>query len=278
MPELPEVETIVNDLRPRLVGRTIQGVEVGWPGTIAALEPAELTRRLVGKRVVDIARRGKNIIIWLFGGEALLVHLRMSGRLGVAESAEEPGRFQRIALCLDNGTQLRFADLRKFGRVRLVPAAEVAQLDVRLGPEPLGQDFTPEALRGLLGARRGHVKPLLLDQSFLAGLGNIYADETLFAAGIHPHRIAASLTGEEVCRLHAALRAVLGQGVADRGTTFSDYRDGYGQPGAHQNQLMVYRRTGQPCRRCGAPIERLRFGGRGTHFCPRCQLPAPESS
>jgi formamidopyrimidine-DNA glycosylase len=272
MPELPEVETIVADLRPRLVGHTIRDVEVGWPGAIGGLSPNEFASRLRGKRITDVGRRGKNILFWLSADEVLLLHLRMSGRLWLTEASELEPRFQRVAIELDDGRKLRFADLRKFGRLSLVPASEVAHLIDRLGPEPLGAEFTAEGFVRMLSSRRAQVKALLLDQSFVAGVGNIYADEALFAARIHPHRIAATLTKEEATRLHGALQAVLGQSIRNRGTTFSDYRDGRGRPGQNQDWLKVYRRTALPCPECGTPVQRLRFGGRGSHICPQCQV------
>lgn len=275
MPELPEVETIVNELRPFLVGRTFTGAKVEWPGTLAGMNPANFADRLTGQRVARVARRAKYILIYLEGGDVLVVHLRMTGRLLLRKQGEEADRFLRLTLPLDNGEELRFADLRKFGRVTLVSAEEVPALLAKLGPEPLGDEFDVAAFAAIVGKRRAPIKTVLLNQALLAGLGNIYADEALFLAGIHPLRRADSLSAEELARLHAGVRKALGDGIANRGTTFSDYRDARGNAGKNQESLNVYRRTSLPCPRCGAPVERLVVGGRSTHFCPSCQ-PAPE--
>jgi len=268
LPELPEVETVVRGLRERLVSQTITGVEVFWERTIAAPSPAEFTAGVTGQRILGVDRRGKYIIMHLQRGD-LLVHLRMTGQLLLAPKSEAAGcRHLRLALDLDGG-RLLFNDARKFGRMCLVPDA--ATFLATLGPEPLDASFAAADLAGRLGKRHAPIKALLLDQSFLAGVGNIYADEALYTAGIAPERSACSLTGAEAVALHAALRSELARAIANRGTTLSDYRDAGGQQGAHQEALYVYGREGQPCRRCGCAIVRNRLRGRSSYRCPRCQ-------
>jgi formamidopyrimidine-DNA glycosylase len=268
MPELPEVETIKNDLRQALIGRRFNKVTVHWPRTVAHPAPEPFQRRLEGQRVLDVGRRGKYLVFRLSGGDYLLIHLKMTGRLLIRETGAAMEPHVRVVFDLDDGRQLRFDDTRKFGRMYLVddPQTVVG----RLGPEPL--DFTLEVFASLIARRRGRLKSLLLNQEFLAGLGNIYADEALFAASLQPLRCANTLTPAEVERLYHGIRHVLRQALARRGTTFDGrYRDPAGEAGGYQERLAVYRRAGQPCPRCGTPIERLVVGGRGTFFCPRCQ-------
>ena len=270
MPELPEVETVARGLRESLVGRTVTGVAVGWPRTIARLGVAEFTERVAGQRVTLIGRRGKYVIIGLSRGY-LLVHLKMSGRLSVVPRDEPSDQHVHVLFDLDDGRQLRFRDVRKFGRIYLVD--HPSEITAGLGPEPLADDFKAEDFSRLLARRRGRLKSLLLNQQFLAGLGNIYADEALFAAQLHPMRKADSLTADEEARLYAAIRTVLNQAVTSRGTTLDDggYTDANGQAGGYQDRIVVYGRGGEPCLRCATPIERIVIGGRSAHFCPHCQ-------
>jgi formamidopyrimidine-DNA glycosylase len=243
---------------------------VRWPRTIACPPPDQFREAIAGRRVTSVGRRGKYVVLGLDRG-FLLIHLKMSGRLYVVPAGQSPDRHEHTVFDLDDGQQLRFRDVRKFGRVYLVD--DVEQVTGDLGPEPLADDFTLAEFRRRLERRSGRLKSLLLNQSFLAGLGNIYTDEALFQAGLHPLRRAGSLTPAEQERLYAAIRGVLGRAVANRGTTLGDggYVDARGQAGQHQEQIMVYGRTGEPCLRCGAPIERLVIGGRSSHFCPCCQ-------
>ncbi len=270
MPELPEVETVARGLEGPLVGRTITGVTVDWPRTIAYPEPGDFERLVVGRRVASTGRRGKYVVIGLDQGH-LLIHLKMSGRLQIVPAKEPVDKHTHTLFDLDNGRQLRFQDTRKFGRVYLVDDLE--QVTGDLGPEPLADEFTLDAFRQTLARRSGRLKSLLLNQQFLAGLGNIYADEALFAAGLHPLRAADSLSLDEQRRLYEAIRCVLSQAVESRGTTLGDggYRDARGQAGAFQDQIKVYGRGGEPCLQCQTPIERLVISGRSSHFCPRCQ-------
>jgi formamidopyrimidine-DNA glycosylase len=272
MPELPEVETIVRDLRPKLVGRTITGVRhCDWPKTVAPLDPAYFCAALGGETILDVTRRAKYILLHLSSGRVLAIHLRMTGALTTHPASHPAGKATRLIFQLDNGAELHFTDARKFGKVRLLTPDEVPAFLDSLGPEPLPDDFTLARFRALLAGRRAQLKPLLLNQRVLAGLGNIYADEALFLARIHPLRTAASLTEDETERLYHAIRQVLTQGIANRGTTISDYRDGSGDKGRNQEALNAYGQRDQPCPRCGTPIVRLVVGGRGTHICPACQ-------
>lgn len=270
MPELPEVETVVRGLQG-LVGRRITDVEVRWERTVAVPDVETFVRRLQGRRIEEIKRRGKWVVIRLDGGFFLLIHLRMSGRLVVGWGSGADDRHLRVVLVLDDGSRLFFSDPRKFGRMALVEDPEHLLGD--LGLEPLDEGFTVERLRDRLAGRRARLKSLLLDQRVVAGLGNIYADEVLWRARLHPLRRADRLTEEEVARLHRAIRDVLREAIAGRGTTLRDgrYVGADGRPGGFAPRLAVYRRTAQPCPRCGTPIQRIRVGGRGTHFCPRCQ-------
>jgi formamidopyrimidine-DNA glycosylase len=271
VPELPEVETVARGLRVCLLDRTITGAAVGWPGSIARPTVDEFTARVAGRRVTLVGRRGKYVVIGLDRGY-LLVHLKMSGRLRVVPVNDPLDKHVHVFFDLDDGQQLRFRDVRKFGRIYLVD--DPSDVIAGLGPEPLADDFTVDDFRSLLARRRGRLKPLLLNQQFLAGLGNIYADEVLFLARLHPLRTADSLTPDEEARLYEATRAVLGQAVASRGTTLDDggYTDARGQAGGYQDQLAVYGREGKPCLQCQTSVERIVIGGRSAHFCPSCQV------
>lgn len=270
MPELPEVETVARGLEPQLVGRTIGGVTVYWPRTVAIPSVRDFETKLIGRRVVSVGRRGKYVVLQLDRGY-LLIHLKMSGRLMVLPLEEPLDKHTHTLFDLDNGRQLRFRDVRKFGRVYLVE--ELAQVTGTLGPEPLDQDFSLKEFQRLLSRRSGRLKPLLLNQQFLAGLGNIYADEALFAAGLHPLRKADTLAPDDQARLYAAIRTVLQRAIDRRGTTLDDggYTDAAGEAGEYQFDISVYGRTGEACNVCGGPIEREIVGGRSTHYCPQCQ-------
>lgn len=275
MPELPEVETIARGLRASLSGRTITGVTVRWEPTIGCPSVEQFREQISGLRVQSIGRRGKYLVLELDRGY-LLIHLKMSGRLYVVPSSRPLEKHEHTTFDLDDGRQLRFRDVRKFGRVYLVDRPERVTAD--LGPEPLAEDLTLEAFRRRLAARSGRLKSLLLNQAFLAGLGNIYADEALFRAGLHPLRTVPSLTADEEASLYEAIRSVLRQAIADHGTTLGDggYVDVRGEAGDYQERIAVYGRTGESCLRCQTPIERLVIGGRSSHFCPTCQATTGE--
>jgi formamidopyrimidine-DNA glycosylase len=271
MPELPEVETVARDLRTHLIGRMITGATVSWHRTVARPAVEEFVDQVVGRCVRSVSRRGKYVIIEFERGY-LLIHLKMSGRLYVVPAEERLDGHIRAIFDLDNGQQIRFQDTRKFGRIYLVD--DPLEVTAGLGPEPLDDDFTLGDFRRQLARRTGRLKPLLLNQQFLAGLGNIYADEALFAAKLHPLRKADSLTPTEQARLYKAIRAVLEGAVTGRGTTLSDggYADASGRAGTYQTRLAVYGREGEVCPRCLTPVVRIVLGGRSAHFCPNCQV------
>lgn len=283
MPELPEVEYVARQLRQTLIGRAIRDVRVNWPRTIAHPDAQTFCAGLPGARVLGIERRAKYLLISLSGERALLIHRRMTGNLLLFPAAAGDGPWEvvsdpycRVVFLLDDGRRLVFTDPRKFGRVALYPNRELAGALAGLGLEPLSEAFTPQALAALLAGRSRQMKPLLLDQTCIAGIGNIYADEALFRAGIHPLRRAETLTTEEIVRLHAAIQAVLTMGIEHGGTTFGRHQDIWGEAGRNRAHLAVYQRAGEPCLRCGTLLARLVVAQRGTHFCPACQ-PGPEA-
>lgn len=272
MPELPEVETIARNLAPQLIGRTIVTIEkLDWERMVETPDLATFSSELAGRRILAVGRRAKWLLISLDANWTLALHLRMSGNLTLYPATVVPDQYTHLVLGLENGERLFFHDQRKFGRVRLLDPAGLADLDRAHGPEPLSAEFTPARLATVVAGRRTPIKVLLLDQQRIAGIGNIYASEALWIAGIHPLRAAGSLTEAEVIRLHAALREVLVQAIHNSGSTLRNYRNGYGQNGQQQEYFMVYDRAGQACTRCGTPIERVVVAQRSTFFCTVCQ-------
>jgi len=274
MPELPEVETVVNDLRPGLVGRTIVGAWVHWPKTIATHTPIEFSKKIINQSILGINRRGKFLSFALSSGDTLFVHLRMTGRFTIEQKPGTSGSHERVSLELDNDCVLKFHDTRKFGRWFLVK--DVREIVGKLGPEPLDLDFTLREFRLMLSSKSRRLKPLLLDQSFLAGLGNIYVDEALWLAKLHPNSLSNQISQQKAKALFEAIRSVLKRGLETQGTTLGSgksnfYRPG-GERGKHQDILNVFRRTGLPCPRCGTPIVRIVVAQRSTHICPKCQV------
>ena len=274
MPELPEVQTVVDHLnRHPVTGRTIVSARVRWPKTIADMSVSRFCRTINGRVVQRIGRRGKYIVFHLTGGWTLLIHLRMTGRLTIAPEKAARDPHEHVILGIDHGESLRFQDTRKFGRFFLT--TDPRGILGALGPEPLAQSFTGRRLGSMLHATRRQLKPLLLDQHFLAGLGNIYVDEALWTAGIHPLRISRSLNRAETARLHRAIRRVLRRGLDNRGTSLGGGKGNFtsadSRPGRNADQLNVFRRTGRPCPRCRATIARIVVAQRSTHICPRCQ-------
>jgi formamidopyrimidine-DNA glycosylase len=265
MPELPEVETIVRRLREPLMGRVFTDAYVGWERTVQT-PIEELREQLPGRRIEDINRRGKYLVFQLSGEDSLIVHLKMTGDLQVLPTTDPPHQHDRIVFYLDNGHQLRFRDQRKFGRVYLT--ADPAWVLGRLGPEPLAAAFTEDDFLALFDRRSARIKSLLLNQEFIAGLGNIYADEALFLAGIRPQRRADTLLEEEKRRLYRSIRQVLNTAIEQKGSSLTDeaYRGG-----RYQQQFLTYGRGDQPCPTCGSLIQRIRLNQRSAHFCPNCQ-------
>jgi formamidopyrimidine-DNA glycosylase len=271
MPELPEVETIRRDLEPLISGRQITGawISENAPRLVQLLTPGDFCRLLTGRRIEGLSRRGKYLIIDLDGGLMWVVHLRMTGRFQHHADACPDSPYLRARFELDDGSRLCFIDLRKFGMMWMVD--DWALVNSQLGPEPLEDAFDLAAFRTALKRRSAPIKSVLLDQTVLAGVGNIYADEALFAAGIRPTRAANTLTKPAVARLFEGIRLVLQIALGDRGSSFRDYVDAAGREGGHQLKVKVFRRTGEPCYACGTEIRRTRVGGRSTHYCPRCQ-------
>lgn len=273
MPELPEVETIANNLRggmgdqPSLIGRDILRASLLWERTLAEPSPSEFPERITGQSFQSIGRRGKFLLFQLTA-DSLLIHLRMSGDLAVEPVAAPVGKHHRLILDLAGGIRLAFVDPRKFGRVWLT--ADPDSILGGLGPEPLDDGFTTQGLFEALRRRRRELKPLLLDQSFIAGLGNIYTDEALHLAHLHPLQPSQSITFEQAERLWRSIRSVLRGGIQRNGTSI----DWVYRGGDYQKYLRVYGRSGQPCGECGAPIERIIIGQRSAHFCPHCQAPS----
>ncbi|MEO7001473.1 MAG: bifunctional DNA-formamidopyrimidine glycosylase/DNA-(apurinic or apyrimidinic site) lyase [Ktedonobacterales bacterium] len=308
MPELPEVEYVARQLRAGVIGRRIVRAQVLWERAIQGMTPDAFTRQIVGRRITAIGRRAKYLLITLaptnenVGADKnsdmqdtqdtgdtriLVVHRRMSGNLlliaperaapladtaqpSVEAFASAGARYTQVALTLDNDALLLYTDPRKFGRLTLTVPDALPTFFAAIGPEPLDDAFTSEALAKRLTGKRA-IKATLLDQAVIAGLGNIYADESLFRAGIHPLRPADSLTSNEVTALHAGIRGALETGITHGGTTFGRHRDIYDEAGTNLEHVEVYQHTGQPCPRCGTPIQRIVVTQRGTHFCPNCQ-------
>jgi formamidopyrimidine-DNA glycosylase len=275
MPELPEVETVCRTLNACVPGHRIEGVELFWERTLA-LDAELFTGTVLGATFRAIHRRAKLVVMELDSGDAITVHLRMTGELlfladsDERNSAREP--YLRARFALDRGAELLFYDVRKFGRIGLIMEGQAPHALARYGAEPLQSDFTPDALAALLHARKRQLKPLLLDQSVIAGLGNIYVDESLFVAGLHPLQRSDQIDEVRIAALHAAIVRILRNAIDLRGSTIRDYRSGLGEPGAAQATWQVYgRKPGSPCDICGTPLVRMVIGQRGSMFCPHCQ-------
>lgn len=281
MPELPEVETAARDLAAQVIGRQISQIEkLDWERMVETPSIKEFYALLPGRCIVTVGRRAKWLLFTLDADWTLAIHLRMSGTLSVHPTDLPADQYTHLVLALSNGQRIFFRDQRKFGRVRLLNAAGLAALDQAHGPEPLSAAFTPAVLADIVRSRRTSIKSLLLNQALLAGLGNIYVDESLWQTRIHPLRPANSLTSAEINALHSAIQTVLTQAINNKGSTLRDYRNGYGQPGQNQDYFNIYgkgatpgkAKPGRPCPRCGTPAVRLVVGQRGTHICPTCQL------
>ena len=272
MPELPEVETIKEDLRELVVGSTVETAEVLEPALVEQPSSEEFVRRLEGARIEGARRRAKHLIVELDPGDSLVFQLKIGGQLLLVPPVEEPRTALMLVLYLDGDRRLYLRDQTGFSRARLLDAEELEGRLSSLGPEPLEEGFDVEYLRETLGSRRAQIKPLILDQKVVAGIGNIYADEILFDARLHPRRKANTLSDEEWAALRGAIRDNLAAGVEHRGTTVRLYRDVLNRPGEHQNYLRVFEKHGGPCpRACGGEVVRESVGGRPTHYCPGCQ-------
>ena len=273
MPELPEVETIAADLRPHLIGRTIIRCDLRFPKIVRHPEPEAFIDAIVGMRITSVGRRGKYILIRLVEDLVLVVHLGMSGQLRLVDPATPLAAHTHAVFDLDDSSQLRYTDPRRFGRLLL--GTEPALLDSRamprLGPEPIDPGFGADDLYQRFRKRKASLKAVLLDQSTIAGVGNIYADESLHRARLRPDRITGSLSKSSVRRLHEALRVSLLLAIKNRGSSVDTYRDAWGEVGGQQEKLQVYGRAGEPCFTCGRPLSLVRIAGRSSVFCRRCQ-------
>lgn len=278
MPELPEVETVRTLIAPHVRDRRIAGVSVGaFTGVVESPLPIDPVSLVTGATILDVQRRGKYLIFPLDTGIWMTIHLRMTGRLIVCRTGDPPIRFEHIAFHLDGGEDMRFGDQRKFGRVTLLGDEHLATLETRLGPEPFDPALTGAVLHARLARRTGSIKGALLDQRLIAGLGNIYVDEALWRAKIHPLKTANSIDTETLARLLDAIRSVLASAIEHQGTTFSSFENPYGEAGGNARFLKVYGRskTDATCDRCGSPLQRLVVVGRGTTICPTCQALDP---
>ncbi len=273
MPELPEVETVRKTLENLVLHKQIEGVSVLWPKIIKnPLEVKQFTDALKGEMILEIGRRGKFLLIYT-NRYALVSHLRMEGRYSVYHKDEPYDKHTHVLFQFTDGMELRYRDVRKFGTMHLYKKGEEFQKPPLsgLGPEPFAETFTQEYLENVLKKTSRKIKPSLLDQKLLVGLGNIYVDEALFRAGIHPERIASSLTKKEVTALHREIVATLMEAVKMGGSTIRSYVNSQGEMGMFQLELYAYGRKGEPCKKCGTSMEKIVVGGRGTHFCPNCQ-------
>ncbi|UCH10283.1 MAG: bifunctional DNA-formamidopyrimidine glycosylase/DNA-(apurinic or apyrimidinic site) lyase [Fidelibacterota bacterium] len=271
MPELPEVETVVRYLRPHLGGQVITDFHAHWPKVTAPIVPEEFAECISGRTIREVDRRGK-YILWNLDQGHIHIHLRMTGQLSVISPGEVgDGRHITAEFTLSNSRQVAFRDTRKFGRIGYMD--DLHALESGLGIEPLSAEFSPEWLHRELASRRRQIKPLLLDQAFIAGLGNIYVDEALFVARIHPLKKACDLSSAEAGRLQEAIQEILKESIHQDGTTIISFGFGEGRRGRYRELLQVFRRDGEPCPRCRTPLVKIRVAQRGTHLCPACQVP-----
>ena len=275
MPELPEVETVVKGLRPIVEDKIITDVEIRVEDLIGYPEDNidKFKEELIGSSISAVDRRGKYIIFELDIDKNMIIHLRMTGKLLVSEVEKYRDKHTHVIFSLDDGQEIRFNNVRKFGRIYLIDPDHPEQAGgfAELGPEPLSEDLSLEKFKQLFENRRGIIKSLLMNQKFIAGIGNIYADEILFLSGIRPDRTADTLTDMEKEKIYFNMRDILKKGILYGGTTFSDYVNAFGQEGSFQVELRVYQKEGEECFKCGAHIEKTKIGGRSTYYCPKCQ-------
>ena len=271
MPELPEVETIKEDLRELVAGSEILRAEVLEPGLVEQPTVEEFVGRLENVRITGARRRAKHLIVELGSGDSLVLQLKIGGQLLLVPPVEEPASALMMVLHLDGGRRLFLRDDTRFTRARLLDQPELEERLSTLGPEPFGEEFSAEYLQEAIGSRKAQIKPLLLDQKVVSGIGNIYVDEILYDARVHPRRKANALTAEEWQALYEAIRENLAAGIEHRGTTVRLYRDVLDRPGSHQDHLRVFEKHGERCPECAGEVVREKVGGRPTHYCPACQ-------
>ncbi len=288
MPELPEVETIKRDLEAKIVGRKITGVSFLWPKTLKGISEKSFKKRVLGQKIISVKRRAKLLVVALSGGDNLIFHMKMTGHLLIGpetEKVDEEGRwvdpkaefsdrynqYVRAVFWLSGGIIMAFSDLRKFGYVKLVDRKGLEAVLSEYGPEPLSNGYGRDCLKEVFCRGGRAVKKVLIDQASIAGIGNIYADEILFASEVHPEKKAKDLSGEEIEKIAKESGLVLEKAIKLRGTSSSDFRDTGGRKGGFEKELKVYGRAGEKCYYCNREIRRIVVGGRGTHFCPGCQ-------
>ncbi|MBE6092056.1 MAG: DNA-formamidopyrimidine glycosylase [Selenomonas ruminantium] len=273
MPEMPEVEIIRRYLDTQVAGKTIMNLDIRLPRMIKWPDVEGFRALVAGRTIKSMNRRGKYLLMELDNDSKVVFHLRMTGRLVYEPTGETSDHHARVIFHLQDGASLVYGDTRTLGTIHGLKPQELGMLKglAEMGPEPLSAEFTAEYLDKTAKQRKVAIKSFLLNQKYIGGIGNIYADEALFLAGIHPLRPANSLTQTECGKLWESVNKVIADGIADGGTTFRDYQNGEGGKGSHQEHLYVYGRKGEQCRNCGAVIERITVGGRGTHFCPNCQ-------
>jgi len=273
MPELPEVETIKREFADKLIGRKINSVEVRSPGVLD-VPPAQFAGRIEGAEFKNVTRRAKYLVITLSNGYSLVIHLKISGQLLYVPPDRPLNGYTHIVFNIDDGKQLRLRDVNSFASIRLLKSSEVPPFfaHLKLGPEPLNPDFSYESFRTIIKRHpRARIKPLLIDQHFIAGIGSIYADEILFYARVHPTRKVSELSEEEIRKIYEGIRQILPEAISHRGTTTQFYLDLMGDKGGHQDYLKVHAKTGKPCEGCPGVVERIEISGRGTYLCPSCQ-------
>lgn len=273
MPEMPEVETICRSLRKHVEGKLVRDVEIRLPRLIKWPSPEDFRAVIAGRQIVSLERRAKYMLFHLADDWVLVIHLRMTGRLFYREAGASADLAAKISFHFADGDSLEYSDTRTLGTLYLLRGNDLDRIYglASLGPEPLSSQFTVEYMIAGLAKRKGKLKTVLLDQAFIGGLGNIYVDESLARAGLHPERKANLLTADEIAKLFVAINEVIAKGIDGGGTTFRDYRDGEGNRGSFQEELCVYGRKGLPCPICGTEIIRTEVAGRGTHYCPHCQ-------
>jgi len=269
MPELPEVETVKNELSPYIIGRRITGITLFWEGIVKEPSTQEFCSRVIGRDITGIARRGKYLIASLNSDDLLIIHLKMTGSLLISQDSSEPPKYTRAIIHLDKDTNIFFRDPRKFGLMRL--AKDRDSVVGKLGPEPLEAEFTPQVLAQRLAKRKAPIKALLCDQHLIAGIGNMYADEALFAARVHPLRSGGSLSQEEIECLHSVIRRILWSAIGNKGASVDTYFRPDGTPGTAHFEFKVAHGRTKSCPDCGTPIKRIVVRNRGTYFCPKCQ-------
>ncbi|MFC2035801.1 bifunctional DNA-formamidopyrimidine glycosylase/DNA-(apurinic or apyrimidinic site) lyase [Chloroflexota bacterium] len=270
MPELPEVETVINELSPYIIGHCVTSVTLFWEGIVKEPLVKEFHSRLIGQRIIGLSRRGKYLIVDLSSSDFLILHLKMTGSLLIGQDSSEPPKYTRAIIHLDNDTNVFFRDPRKFGIMRLVKDANC--IIGKLGPEPLEASFTPQVLVNQLAKRTAPIKAVLLNQKVIAGIGNMYADEVLFAAKINPRRRVGNLSQEEIERLHRAIQQILWTAIANKGASVDTYFRPDGTEGsAHFEFKVAHGLGGKTCSDCSTTIVRIVVSNRGTYFCPKCQ-------